>query len=793
MSTKRQDFRAEVPSNGRLPQAPRRGGNAVRRAAVTATTSRSAFMLESLEDRRLMAAIGGLSDWSGAGGGLAVGGGTATPVPPTPVAPVAPALPTAPTTDKGGDVGGDGSETPTGQTPTDPGVKPDLGGSPTPTPTPTPTPVPPLPVPDAPPTGNPGLPPVIPGQSGPGTDVAMTLKFLLVNADTGTTVTELRDGMTVDLATLPTRRLAIVVEASSSVSRVRFGLDGVANFNLESAHNFSLGGDNPNQNYRPNAYIPGLGSHVLSATPINKNGATGPAETIRFTFIDTNPQAGVPQFGFPDLGVRPITPPTYLPGQPAPARPVYVPLPAQTNTPGNALPTAELVTAYSGTFAGPGYFVIRANVSDPENRIAAVEFYANGQLIDGTPDAPWLIQWSGVDGAGVQPGSYQVTARVIDRDGGESVSAPMTFNIVAPPAGQTIVVNPGQSIDDAARQAEPGDTVVVRAGTYYESVELENGGTQDRPITFLFEDGAQIDARGRSGAFRANGGEWIIVKGMDVVGCDNQEQGQNAAVFTGDGWRLEDVTVTGVKMTGIGVKGDGVTLLRVVAADNGQNGISSPGGDFVLMMKTIIRHNNVDEHNPGGEGGGGKWARTGDVYITELETYDNIGPGLWFDINNYNFVVTRSVLHNNRGLNNMWEGDGVKSEINMGPGRIEYNLTYDNDGGGIDINETQDITVTGNVLVNDTLELRNYLRDDGPWKLENVYIFGNRFVNSYVNTSQAGERFGSSTGREWNILIDKNIYENAAGDPLFRWGGQNYEKVQELQNQLGFEQSSAVI
>jgi len=211
------------------------------------------------------------------------------------------------------------------------------------------------------------------------------------------------------------------------------------------------------------------------------------------------------------------------------------------------------------------------------------------------------------------------------------------------------------------------------------------------------------------------------------------------------------------------------------------------------MKDTIIEHNNTDRHNPGGEGGGGKWARTDTVFVTGLHTFDNIGPGLWFDISNRNFVVTQSVLHDNHGLHNMWEGDGVKTEINFGPGRIEYNLTYDNDGGGVDINETQHLSVLGNKLINDTLELRNMLRSDGNWKLDDVKIFGNTFVNSYVNTSQAGEKFTPGTGKQWDIQIDGNAYNNANGDPLFRWGGTNYNTLSEVQNTLHFETNGQVI
>src|SRR4051812_26117739 len=41
------------------------------------------------------------------------------------------------------------------------------------------------------------------------------------------------------------------------------------------------------------------------------------------------------------------------------------------------------------------------------------------------------------------------------------------------------------TISQAADRAGPGDTVVVRAGTYRENVRLKRSGTRDRPIRFV--------------------------------------------------------------------------------------------------------------------------------------------------------------------------------------------------------------------------------------------------------------------------------------------------------------------
>ena len=43
-------------------------------------------------------------------------------------------------------------------------------------------------------------------------------------------------------------------------------------------------------------------------------------------------------------------------------------------------------------------------------------------------------------------------------------------------SADTRVVHPGQSIQAAVNASEPGDTVVVKSGTYYQSVRISKNG-----------------------------------------------------------------------------------------------------------------------------------------------------------------------------------------------------------------------------------------------------------------------------------------------------------------------------
>jgi CubicO group peptidase (beta-lactamase class C family) len=106
----------------------------------------------------------------------------------------------------------------------------------------------------------------------------------LMNADTDQPIGPLTDGMTLDLATLPTRRLNVRADPSPSlVGSVRFGLDANTNYRTETEGPYALAGDTRG-NYNP--WTPTAGAHTLTATPYSGTGATGTAGTplaVRFT------------------------------------------------------------------------------------------------------------------------------------------------------------------------------------------------------------------------------------------------------------------------------------------------------------------------------------------------------------------------------------------------------------------------------------------------------------------------------------------------------------------------------
>jgi len=52
-----------------------------------------------------------------------------------------------------------------------------------------------------------------------------------------------------------------------------------------------------------------------------------------------------------------------------------------------------------------------------------------------------------------------------------------------PVFAETVTVEPGQSLQEAADKLQPGDTLLLAEGTYHQSFILTKSGTAEKPIT----------------------------------------------------------------------------------------------------------------------------------------------------------------------------------------------------------------------------------------------------------------------------------------------------------------------
>jgi hypothetical protein len=130
-------------------------------------------------------------------------------------------------------------------------------------------------------------PPVVVPTSVPAPSAFSVVNFTLVNVETGADIMIIGNGMTIDMATLGTRKITIRANTQGTVGSVIFGLDGNARYKVEDLAPFALYDDTGRKYY---AWPYTLGVHTLTGTPyaqVGGNGATGGAATIQFTLIDS--------------------------------------------------------------------------------------------------------------------------------------------------------------------------------------------------------------------------------------------------------------------------------------------------------------------------------------------------------------------------------------------------------------------------------------------------------------------------------------------------------------------------
>jgi len=97
------------------------------------------------------------------------------------------------------------------------------------------------------------------------------------------------------------------------------------------------------------------------------------------------------------------------------------------STASNQNPTVSLATPVNGaTFTAPASIVLNANASDPESRMARVEFYSGATLLATDTASPYSFTWNSV-----AAGTYSITAKAFDLDGGSATSAAVTITVNA--------------------------------------------------------------------------------------------------------------------------------------------------------------------------------------------------------------------------------------------------------------------------------------------------------------------------------------------------------------------------
>ena len=296
--------------------------------------------------------------------------------------------------------------------------------------------------------------------------------------------------------------------------------------------------------------------------------------------------------------------------------------------------------------------------------------------------------------------------------GGEPTPSDGTTSTSPPPSGSDcdgVAVASGASIQ-AAVDANPEGTTFCLSGTYQIMKEIRPKSSQS------FVGPAKLVGAGADRAFEANYGDGALY-----------------VAFI-------DLDVSGFTLHGIGCYA-GTRVIGGRYHHNLRNGIGCAlDGGGVLIDGVEVDHNGSLEHLGSGAGGM-KFARGHGVVVRNSYVHDNIGNGVWCDVQcgDYTVVDNRIVFNSRKGVHYEKSGESDEGVFFVGSAYIARN-TIQNNGWGM--REHGDAGIRGNSSKNMLIE-------------DNI-LGGNVFKNG-IKISQDGRLSGDRHG--WivaNVVIRRN-------------------------------------
>jgi parallel beta-helix repeat protein len=270
----------------------------------------------------------------------------------------------------------------------------------------------------------------------------------------------------------------------------------------------------------------------------------------------------------------------------------------------------------------------------------------------------------------------------------------------------------------------PGDEIVVRAGTYNESLNIDQGGSAAGDITIRAEEPGTALIRPPSGSWNAISvnANYVTIQGFDIA---------NAA---GDGIEANSV--------------HHITVADNIVHDNGESGIQFNYSEFII----------VEGNETYGNASSG-WFSGISIYQNRNVSGDTTTPG-------YRTIIRDNITHDNvtqSGAHTDGNGiiiDDFQSTQTDGypnytyPTLVENNIAYGNGGKGIQVTWSDYVTVSNNTAYHNNVDLQN----DGTWRgeISNAQSSNNTFIN---NIAVADPSINSN-----NTAIDNNSYGGYSND-----------------------------
>ncbi|PDT07501.1 MULTISPECIES: right-handed parallel beta-helix repeat-containing protein [unclassified Rhizobium] len=324
--------------------------------------------------------------------------------------------------------------------------------------------------------------------------------------------------------------------------------------------------------------------------------------------------------------------------------------------------------------------------------------------------------------------------------------------------------SPFRTISEAMRaDLKPGDEVVVKPGTYNESINFDKDGSAAGDITLRSEVPGAALIRPPAGSYTgiSVNANYVTIDGFDIKGGN------------GDGIEGNNV--------------HHVSILNNKVHDSGESGVQFNYSDF-------IRIEGNETYNNASSG----WYSGISIYQNRNITGDTSTEG-------YRTIVRDNISHDNvtkTGAHTDGNGiiiDDFQSTQTSGHPNytfktlVENNLVYENGGKGIQVAWSDSVTVQNNTAYHNNQDPLN----DGTWRgeLSNAQSSNNTWVNNIAvadpsvnsnNTAIDNTSYGGYTNQ--NTVWANNItFNGTAGQASVRTDGGNATPSAANGNKLGID------
>jgi parallel beta-helix repeat protein len=312
--------------------------------------------------------------------------------------------------------------------------------------------------------------------------------------------------------------------------------------------------------------------------------------------------------------------------------------------------------------------------------------------------------------------------------------------------------------------APAGTAFTIKAGIHRSQRVTPKSGN-----TFAGEPGAILDGEGVTWfAFEGNA-VGVVIRDLEIRNyatyCTTTPDNCLGAIqgYDASDWLLENLNVHHNAGAGANLHGR-VTVRGGSFHHNARLGLGVSGGTGAVIEGVELAYNNPDRrYDPLWEAGGIKVAASGtQVTVRGCHVHHNVGPGIWFDIDNQGSVIADNLVTANAYA-------GIFYEISYA-GVIQGNTVTGNGtaatgpiGAGILVAASQDVEIHHNVLRDNAAGIVALQENRGsgrlgPYLVTNLWVHDNQ-VNLTRGASGLLNFMGDGSLYTRNNRFDQNVYD----------------------------------